>query len=129
MLPSLLHQKFGIPDYVYVPSLTLGEKTKHARMFETVVPLAAEYNMDINSKFEETDSSGIVRDMLQKKGTILVVWEHGAINKLIHAIGLGYNTKWNADDYDTIIVITITNGKPVLTIDKEGLNPKDDCPF
>jgi hypothetical protein len=128
LLPALINQKFGVPDFVYVPSLKLGEKTTHARMFETVAPLAARYNLEIDSKFDETDSAGVANDIMQKKGTVLVVWEHKAISTIIHALGVQYNTKWGGDDYDTIIIITFTNGKATLTMDKEGLNPSEDCP-
>jgi hypothetical protein len=128
MLPALITKKFGVPDFVYVPSLGLGEKTKHARMFETVIPLAAKYNLDINNKFEEKDSAGIANDIKTKKGTVLVVWEHGAIGSILHALGVQYAAKWAADDYDTIYIITFKDGKPVVTTDKEGLNPSDDCP-
>jgi hypothetical protein len=130
MLPALINKKFGVPDFVYVPSLKLGEKTTHARMFETVSPLAAKYNLEVNTKFEETDSAGVANDILQKKGTVLVVWEHKAISSIIHALGAGiqYSTKWGSDDYDTIIIITFVNGKATVTTDKEGLNPSDDCP-
>jgi hypothetical protein len=128
MLPSLISKKFGVPDYIYVPSLTLGAKTKHARMFETVIPLAARYNIDIDSKFEETDSAGIANDIKQKKGIVLVVWEHKAINPIIHALGVKYDTDWGSDDYDSIIIITFKDGKATLATDKEGLNPSDDCP-
>jgi hypothetical protein len=128
MLPALIKQKFGVPDFVYVPSLKLAEKTGHARMFETVVPLASKYNLDIDSKFEETDSAGVAADILKKRGTVLVVWEHKAINPIIHALGVQYNTKWGGDDYDTILIITIKDGKATIATDKEGLNPSDDCP-
>lgn len=128
MLPAVLKKKFGIPDYIYVPALKLGEKTSHARMFETIAPMAAQYNLDIDSKFDENDSTGVAQDILQKKGTVLVVWEHKAINTIIHALGLQYNTVWSNDDYDSIIIITYVNGKATITTDKEGLNPSDDCP-
>ncbi len=128
MLPGLITRKFGVPDYVYVPALTLGEKTKHARMFETVVPLATKYNLNIDSKFEETDSTGVAKDIMSKKGTVLVVWEHKALISIIHALGAQYTTEWKGDNYDTIVIITFKDGKPIVTMDSEGLNPSDDCP-
>ena len=128
MLPALIKQKFGVPNYVYVPSLKLGEKTTHARMFETVAPLAAQYNLEIDSKFDEDDSAGVAADIMKRQGTVLVVWEHKAINTIIHALGVQYGTLWKGDDYDSIIIITFINGKAVVTTDKEGLNPSDNCP-
>ena len=128
MLPALINKKFGIPDFVYAPSLKMGDKTGHSRMFETAVPLASKYNINIDTKFEETDSTGVANDIKAKKGTVLVVWEHKAINPIIHALGVKYDTLWGSDDYDTILIITFKDGKATLTTDKEGLNPSDDCP-
>jgi hypothetical protein len=131
MLPALIAKKFGVPDFLYVPSLGLGEKTKHARMFETVIPLAVKYNLDIDSKYEEHDSTGIANDIMQKKGTVLITWEHKAINGILHALSAKFNVKydfkWNDDDYDTILIVTIKDGKAVLTKDSEGLNPGEEC--
>jgi len=128
MLPAVIHSKFGVPDFVYVPTLKMAEKTSHARMFETVVPLAAKYNLDINSKFEEKDSTGIATDILQKTGTVLVVWEHKAITGILHSLGVKDVPNWSDDDYDTILIVTVTNGKVTLTKDSEGLSPLDNCP-
>src|ERR1700733_6982451 len=47
-LPALINKKFGVPDFVYVPTLKAGEKTGHSRMFETVVPLCSKYNINID---------------------------------------------------------------------------------
>ncbi len=127
-LPAVITKKFGVPDFVYVPALKLGEKTTHARMFETVAPLAVKYNLNIDSKFEEIDSTGIAADMMQKKGTVLVVWEHKAIRGILHSLGVNYTDKWSGDDYDTILIVTFTDGKATLTKDSEGLNPSEDCP-
>ncbi len=128
MLPALIKQKFGIPNYIYVPALKLAEKTGHARMFETVIPLASQYNIDIDSKYEETDSAGIATDIMKKQGIVLVAWEHNALRGILHSLGVEYNTKWPGDDYDTILVVTFPNGKATLTRDSEGLKPSDNCP-
>src|ERR1700733_13608402 len=78
-LPAVLYGKFGIPTAIYVPSPGLGDSTKHARMFETIVPFAVKYNLALNTSFAEKDSAGIARAILQRKGVVLVVWEHKAI--------------------------------------------------
>jgi len=127
MLPALINSKFGVPNYVYVPTLKMAEKTGHARMFETVIPLAAKYNLDIDSKFAESDSAGVATDIMQKTGTVLVVWEHKAISSILHSLGVKDAPDWGSDDYDTILIITFVDGKPVLTKDSEGLNPSDNC--
>ncbi len=125
-LPGVIQSKFGIPDFTYVPSLKMGDKTAHARMFETVVPLAVRYNLTINSKFDEKDISGIAAAIKAQKGTVLVVWEHSVIADIIHAFGINENLNWPGGDYDSIWIVTFPNGKAELTMDKEGLNPSDE---
>src|SRR5215471_10972274 len=51
-LPEVVDKKFGKPDYLYVPSLAMGDSTKHARMFQTAIPLAVKYQLEITSRFE-----------------------------------------------------------------------------
>jgi hypothetical protein len=129
-LPGLLSSKFGVPDYIYVPSLGLGKSTKHSRMFQTVIPLAAKYNLSINSNYEEKDSAGVANDIKAKHGTVLVVWEHHAISSIVKALGVvSSDLIWNDADYDSIWVITFLNGTATLTRDKENLKPAIGCPY
>jgi hypothetical protein len=128
LLPDVIISKFGVPAYSYVPSLSADSVTKHARMFQTLTPLAVKYNLAINSKFNGKDSSGIVQDILKKQGNVLVVWDHRSIVPIIHAFGInGTQLKWDDDDFDSIWIITFKNGVAVLTKDKEGLTPAADC--
>ena len=128
MLPAALIPKFGVPAFSYVPSLTADSATKHARMFQTITPLAAKYNLVINSKFNGKDSSGLASDILRKQGNVLVVWDHKMIVPIIHAFGIADpHLKWDDDDFDSIWIITFKNGAAVLSKDKEGLQPSADC--
>ncbi len=61
-LPAVLYSKFGIPGSIYVPSLDNNISTGHARMFETVVPLVAKYNIKINSKYAEADTAALAKE-------------------------------------------------------------------
>lgn len=129
-LPALLYSKFGIPAFVYVPSIGLGESTKHSRMFQTIIPMAVKYNLTINSRYEERDSAGIANDILKKTGTVLVVWEHKAIPGIVESLGIhDLFLKWNEEDYESIWIISFPGGVPVLAKDKEGLNPSSACAF
>jgi hypothetical protein len=127
-LPLVIKAKFGVPDYTYVPSLKMGDKTSHARMFETVIPLSARYNLAINSKYDEKDINGLVAEIKNQKGTTLIVWEHSVIAGIAHALGISDELTWPSEDYDSIWIVSYVNGKAVLSKDKEGLNPSDDCP-
>jgi hypothetical protein len=126
-LPGVIVHKFGIPDYTYVPALKMGDKTSHARMFETVIPLAVKYNLTINSKLDEKDISGIATEIKAQKGIVLIVWEHSVIASILQTLGITDNLTWPSDDYDSIWIVTFQNGKAILTKDKEGLNPSEDC--
>ena len=127
-LPAVITGKFGIPAYCYVPSLGLDSSTKHARMFQTVTPLAVKYGLKINSSFGTKDSAGIAKDILLKHGTVLLVWNHNYIASIVHAIGISNELlKWDDNDFDSIWEISFSNGVPVFTKDKENLLPAADC--
>lgn len=123
-LPAVLVSKFGVPDYVYVPALGMDITTKHARMFQTVTPLAVQYNLGINTKFDEHDFAGITNHLREKAGTALVVWEHHAINDLALGLGVQNAPIWADDDYDSIWIISYKQtGAPLLILDKQGITP------
>jgi hypothetical protein len=127
-LPAVLYAKFGIPAFTFVPSIGLGEATKHSRMFQTVMPLAAKYNLVINSAHIEQDSLGIAANIKNKSGTVLVLWEHKGIAPIVRSLGVTQkDLTWPDDDYDTIWIITFKGGKAIFTIDKEGIIPSADC--
>ncbi len=128
-LPKVLVQKFGVPSYNYVPAVVGSEgSTKHSRMFQTIAPLSVKYNLHINSLYNGKDSSGVAKDVLQKNGTVLIVWDHKSIVPLVNAFGIhDYFLKWQDDDFDSIWIVTFKSGKAFLTKDAEGLLPKEDC--
>lgn len=127
-LPGVLVKKFGVPDFAYVPKPGTGVKTIHARMLETIMPLAVKYNLTVNSRFEEKDFEGLAAELRAETGTVLLVWEHSAIPGIVSALGVKDELNWPDDDYDSIWIVTFKKGMPVLTRDKEGLNPVSDCP-
>ena len=121
-LPTILVGKFGVPSHVYVPALGTDMTTTHARMFQTATPLAVQHNLSINTKFDEHDFAGITSHLREKTGTVLVVWEHHAINDIVLALGVKNAPVWADDDYDSIWIVTFhENGDPVLILDKQGI--------
>jgi hypothetical protein len=97
-------------------------------MFQTITPLAAKYNLTINSKFHSSDISGVADDILKRNGTVLVVWNHRGIAPIVHALGIsGTVADWDENDFDSIWIVSFNNGVAVLSKDKEGLQPPDDC--
>ena len=83
----------------------------------------------LNSTFGEKDWTHAAPDVLKKKGTVLMVWEHTAIPPLAGALGVSDAPKWEKHDFDSIWIITFPDGKATLNIDQEGIKPTDDCPF
>lgn len=128
-LPAALVQKFGVPDYVYVPALKSDDATKHSRMFQTASPLAIKYNLRINSKFSAKESAEIAHSVFKKTGTVLMVWEHNKIADLASNLGVSSPPAWADADFDGIWVISYHNGEAKLALDKEGLSPSPNCGF
>ena len=128
-LPHVLHHKFGKPDYTYVPSLTCGTFTDHSRMFQTVAPLAIKYNLTVNSDFDEKAAAEVAHDVQQKEGTVLMVWEHSAIQSIAGELGVENPPAWHGKDFDSIWIIDFKSGKALLTMDQEGIDPSEDCDF
>lgn len=126
-LPNVLNQKFGIPNYIFVPSINTGKKTSTARMYQTIVPFAVKYNLNINTKYDVNDTKDLAQDVLQRDGTVLLVWEHKHIDNILRALGVNNSDKWPDDDFDSIWIINFQNGSAVLTKDKEGIHPAADC--
>jgi len=128
-LPGLIYRKFGIPSTIYVPAPAEGKSTKHARMFETAAPIAIRFNLPVDSRFAEKDSTAIARDILKKKGLILVIWEHNRIPPIARALGIKDPGRgWDDGDYDSIWIISYSGGRARIRFDREGIVPAPGCP-
>jgi len=128
-LPDVLYQKFGLPDHTYVPSLKCGKVTDHTRMFQTVAPFAIKYDLTVNSEFDEKAYQKVADHVKQKEGTVLMVWEHSAIQSIAAALGVEDPPAWQGDDFDSIWIIDFESGTALLTFDQEGIVPSEDCNF
>jgi hypothetical protein len=127
-LPEVLYGKFKLPDHIFASSINTGKTTGTARMYQTIVPFAIKYNLNINSKFEVGEEDALAKSILKKKGTVLVVWEHNNIPKIAKELGVKEDKlKWKGSDFDSIWIITFKNGNAELRIDKENINPSADC--
>ncbi|MGR9012553.1 MAG: histidine phosphatase family protein [Gammaproteobacteria bacterium] len=128
-LPAVLYKKFNIPNYTYIPELKSGNATKHSRMFQTVSPFAIKYNLTIDSQYKEDSYSKVADDVKKKSGTVLMVWEHKAIQPIAEQLGVENPPAWKSDDFDSIWIITYQNGKASLAFDQEGITPSSICNF
>jgi hypothetical protein len=135
LLPQVINGKFRQPGAIYVPTLSPGKETSHARMFQTATPLAIQDNLAINSKFAVADADALARDLFKRSGVVLLVWEHENIAEIAAALGVkDKNLHWGDKDFDSIWVITWSNSKKGklkadLRVDREGLTPPEACNF
>ena len=127
-LPAVLYNKIGRPDAIFVPSLKMGKSTSGARMYQTIIPFAIKYNLTVNSKYDVDDAEAIAGGIKKSSGTVLLVWEHKQIGKILKALGVDEKEKWDDGDFDTILIISYKNGMPVVTKDRENLHPAAACP-
>ncbi len=128
-LAAVLHAKLNIPDTIYVPALKSDDETKHSRMFQTISPFAIKYNLPINSKYSADENEKITKHVFKKDGLVLMVWEHSAIQALAGALGVNDAPKWPEKDFDSIWIINYQDGKAMLTMDNEGINPALECNY
>jgi hypothetical protein len=129
-LADVVVKKFGIPDLIFIPSVSNGKSTKSARMLETVWPIATKYNLKINSKFDVLDKAGLANSLLANTGLILVVWEHHNLPGILKKLGISdKNLDWPDSDFDSIWIVTVHKGKITFEEDKQGINPSGGCPF
>jgi hypothetical protein len=135
LLPPVLKKQYPHISYIYVPTLSAGKSTAHARMFQTVTPFAVENDLSVNSKYAQSAADDVAADILKKTGVILVVWEHENIPDIAYALGVkDKHLKWDDSDFDSIWTITYATGKKdklkaTLTVGSEGLHPVDTCNF
>lgn len=132
LLADTLPAKFPRPSHVYVPTVSKGKMTNHARMFQTITPYAVKYNLKLDSNYPESADSALAKDILTKTGLVLVVWEHTNIPGIAKYLGVPGEHTWHGQDFDTIWIVTFTksNGKWVANLDKkhkEGITPSPTC--
>jgi hypothetical protein len=130
LLSTLLYNRFGKPDNIYVPSVKPGSVTKHARMLQTISPLVIKYNLTLNSEFDSDDYEGIGKALLNENGTVFIIWDHQGIPPILEYLGISSNALgWPENDFDSIWIVTFSNRKAILVKGKEGLNPASGCRF
>jgi hypothetical protein len=136
-LPTVLNQLLPTPpNYTYVPLIgTNGQKTSTARMFQTITPYAVQHNLTINSDYTVANTPGIAKELRRKRGTVLLVWEHESIPKIVKKLGIKESLEWPDADFDSIWTISFSGGgpkgkakRPTLSRSKEFIQPSATCP-
>lgn len=147
-LPAVLTSKFGKPDYIFAPSPEgkIHKETSggfyYVRPLATIEPTAIRLGMPVNTAFRYDAIAQLQLELTEKryqKALIFVVWEHFELAKIARRLVEQFGEDptqvpaWQAQDFDSIYVLRITNrggaSKIYFTHDHEGLdNLNVDCP-
>lgn len=136
-LPAVLGQLMPTPpDYTYVPLIgTDGKKTTSVRMFQTVTPYAVQHNLTLNSDYADDNITGITKAIRHHRGTVLLVWEHNSMVKIVEKLGIKEPLSWPDADFDSIWTISFSGGgrkgkakRPTLVKSQQGIRPAVTCP-
>jgi hypothetical protein len=128
-LVDVLHTRFGIPEAIYVPSLSRKDNTKHARMFQTILPFASKYNLPVNSGFRVADTAELAEAARKKTGVVIIVWEHNQLPSIARCLGVTEKSlEWSDDDFDSMWVVTYKHNKVLLERTAEDIHPSEKCP-
>jgi hypothetical protein len=122
-------------------SREMNPKCSHSRrMWEIAVPLAANYNIPINTAYCSPQVKAAAEDILRNNpsGYVAVAWEHTRIDLLAGwLIALSRDPKatrpapidkWPGDVFDQYWIVDLRSGSPVFTVAPERILPSD-CPY
>lgn len=108
-IPPFYYSSFKTADIVYAAA----NQVKSKRPYETAVPLAASFNLNINDQYESTAYDKLASDMFNDPSvagkTVVIFWHHGKLAKFVQALGGPKVDKWNGNVYDRIWSLTYSN--------------------
>lgn len=136
-LPSVLLNRFGIPDAIYASAPKENKTGSSLRPLTTIIPTAIRAERPVILKYHATETEALVSD-LQSSGSshkrIFVSWEHK--NLVVAAKALVKQTggdpqqipSWSGRDFDSLYIIKLNEqGRFVSFVNgNEGLNGLSD---
>jgi hypothetical protein len=148
-LPDVLIQRYGKPDYIYVPNPSVRihdhlESYSYVRPLATVEPTAIRAGLPVNAQIGYDQIDQLRKALTQPEyahAHILVAWEHVYLHDFAQHLLEFYGEDssvvppWPGSDYDTIYVFQLSeqNGKRHLSfsVEHEGLDGSlsDACPM
>jgi len=102
------------------------QASKHSnRPVETITPVSAVLNLDVDEKHADKDYAAVAQDILTKSKyvgqTVLICWHHGNIPNLATALGVADPPPWPGSVFDRVWVITWPGGSISLANEPQGL--------
>jgi hypothetical protein len=138
-LPTILHAKFGVPNYLYAPNPAVkipdpAGSFHYVRPLATIEPAAIKAGLPVNTSYGYTDVAGLQSVLIRSTkadATLFVAWEHTylvkTVQNIMNAYGGGVTVRaWVSGDYDSLYVVHVDySGGSIharYEIDHEGLN-------
>jgi hypothetical protein len=122
-LPQVLLGRYGKPDAIFAPQ-PKAPNGGNIRSIQLITPTAVEAQVNIDTAWGVGDEAQLAQQLSTDPALdgklVFVVWEHKAIPELAKALGIDA-PKWKSADFDSLWILTNSNGHLVLSIDKEGL--------
>jgi phosphohistidine phosphatase SixA len=113
-LAQYIPDQFGTPDFVIAAAVS----PHSMRPYQTVVPLAKEQQILIDSRIASSDYSYLAHRLINKskyKGSlILLCWHHGQIPPLLDALTVpegSYPSPWDKHVFNLIIELKFRDGE------------------
>lgn len=115
-LASYIPATFGTPDFLFA---TQASKNSN-RPVETITPLAAALQLEIDSKHADDDYPALAADLLSNAKyagkLVLICWHHGKIPKLTRALGgVAPQDPWPGTVFDRVWQINYPAGNSAPT--------------
>ncbi|MFA6584529.1 MAG: hypothetical protein WCS77_09555 [Elusimicrobiaceae bacterium] len=101
--------KFGAPAAIYAMAPKDAQGT--LRPIQTITPTAKELGLPIRTNYKKKEEAALVKEIMSAKAydgrTVLVCWEHHAIEKMVEEFGWkGKLRAWPDEVYDRAWVLT-----------------------
>ena len=137
-LPDVLLKRYGKPDFIFAAGPKENKLGSSLRALSTIMPTAVRAGLPIGIQFHADDVAGLQQELLSDKyqnSRIFIAWEHKNLDKAVKSIvaarGGDANQvpEWPGSDFDSILVVTLDQGKVAFRQESEGLTQlADSCP-
>jgi hypothetical protein len=143
-LPPVIAKVFGRPDAIFAPDpserkMDAGEPYDYVRPLATIEPTAISFGLPVHASFGVSNTDGLraaLEQPVYRNALVLVAWEHKRIETIARGLLANHGgnqdlvPKWEANDFDSIYVVTIANAgadaKAAFTVKREGLDGRPD---
>jgi broad specificity phosphatase PhoE len=142
-LPAILTAKFGRPAAIFAPNPSIrkddeGTEFDYVRPLATIEPTAIRLGMPVNTQIGWSDIKGLQHQIEDKSlvaATVFIAWEHREIEDLAKSLLAAHGgdpvvvPKWHGENFDSIYVVLIDEGRARFTEDHEHLDGQPtNCP-